>query len=55
MLEANVVQYPCPLDESVQVVEIPFGPNADTLAMIIMTGGKGVILLDSNLPEEFSS
>ena len=51
----DVIQYPCPLDESVQVVEVPFGPDAGTLAMIVMAEGKGVILLDSNLPEEFSS
>ena len=51
----GVRQYPCPLDPSVQVVEVPFGPDAQTLAMIVMAGEKGVILLDANLPDEFNT
>lgn len=46
--QGDIVTYPCPLDETVQVIEVPFGPEAETLAMIVMTSqGAGVILLDS--------
>ena len=51
----GLTMYPCPLDESVQVVEFPFGADAKTLAMIVMSNGEGVILLNSNLPEEHST
>lgn len=44
--------YPCPLDENVQVIEIPFGLGATTHAMIVSSGNKGAIVLDANLKNE---
>ena len=47
--QGDIVTYPCPLDETVQVIEVPFGPEAETLAMIVMNEevGAGVILFNS--------
>ncbi len=41
--------YPCPLDESIPVVEFPFGENSKTIALIAYTDSGGVIMLDSGI------
>lgn len=51
-MPVTVKRYPCPLDPTVQVLELPFGEDAQTHAMIVMCGGEGVILLNENLREE---
>lgn len=48
-------QYPCPLDVTVPVVEIPFGEDATTLAFLVHAGETGVIVLNSNLPKEWDT
>ena len=48
----NVERYPCPLDPTVQVIELAFGEDAKTHAMIVMCGGEGVILLNEKLRDE---
>tara|TARA_B100000686_G_scaffold299946_1_gene334116 strand:- start:2434 stop:2790 length:357 start_codon:yes stop_codon:yes gene_type:complete len=53
--ELGYKRYPCPLDDSVQVVEFPFGEEAETHAMIVMTAGSGVILLNASLPDEYNT
>ena len=52
MEEGKFTKYPCPLDESVTVIEIPFGPKADSHAFLLQVGDEGVILLNANVREE---
>jgi Zn-dependent peptidase ImmA (M78 family) len=55
MGDPDVTRYPCPLDTSVPVVELPFGDDATTLAFLLQVGDSGVIVLNSNLPPEWNT
>jgi hypothetical protein len=48
----NMKTYPCPLDETVTVLETPFGPEAESLAFLLNVSGEGVIILNANVREE---
>jgi len=52
MKASKFTKYPCPLDESVTVIEIPFGPQADSHAFLLQVDDEGVIILNENLREE---
>lgn len=51
-MQGRFTKYPCPLDESVTVIEIPFGPKADSLAFLLQVDDEGVIILNENVREE---
>ena len=42
-------KYPCPLDENVPVVEVPFGAEAESHAFLVQTDTEAVIVVDSNI------
>jgi hypothetical protein len=47
-----MMMYPCPLDETIPVLEVPFGADCKTHALIAYTEHGGVIMLDSNLRDQ---
>ena len=44
--------YPCPIDETVPVMEIPFGIDSKTHALVVYTEHGGVIMLDSTVRDQ---
>lgn len=44
----NIV-YPCPLDEGVPVVEVPFGEGVTSHAFLVRTDTEAVIVVDSGI------
>ena len=48
-----MITYPCPLDDRVPVLEIPFGPDSRTHAFCVHTDQEeAVIVIDSTIREK---
>jgi hypothetical protein len=48
MIEDSV-QYPCPLNTDIKVIELPFGSEAKSIAFLIKSGSSAAIMVDKNI------